>query len=230
LGLVSLSSITLLIAPLARHAQTRVEAQGSKADGMRAWRRGDHEAAMNVLGPLAEAGEADAQNAIGEMLLMGRAGVPRNERAATTWFRKAAFQGYARAQVNLGTMLERAVVAGRGHANKEEAASWYRRAAVQGFAPGQHHLARLYETGDGVTRNIGLAVFWYTKAVNRNYAPAQFAMGALRQDGIGLSRNLVEAMHWYQLAADQGLQEAREALDELQSADLTKSNLTRSVR
>jgi TPR repeat protein len=226
---VSLTSITLLIAPLARHAETRSEAQGSKADGMRAWRRGDHEAAMNVLGPFADAGEPDAQNAVGEMLLQGNTGVPRNEAAAAAWFRKAAFQGYARAQVNLGTILERhANIAGTagirafgnaGNAGKEEAARWYRRAAIQGFAPGQHHLARLYETGEGVMRNIGLAVFWYTKAVNRNYAPSQFAMGLLRHDGIGLSRNLADARRWYQKAADQGLPEAIEALEEVSRAE-----------
>ena len=212
--MVSLTSITLLIGPLAAHAETRSEAQASKADGMRAWRRGDYEAAMHILPPFAEAGHPDAQNAIGEMLLSGQGG-PRRETAATAWFRKAAFQGHARAQVNLGAMIERSPNIGA----KEEAAGWYRRAAVQGFAPGQHHLARLYEAGEGMPRNIGLAVFWYTKAVHQNFAPSQFAIGLLRHDGIGLSRNLTEAKRWYQKAADQGLAEARQALQELQSAD-----------
>ena len=219
MGVVSLTSITLLIAPLADHAQTRSEADALKADGMRAWRRGDYDAAMNVLRPFAEERHADAQNAIGEMVLMGKTGAPRSDAAATTWFRKAAFQGYARAQVNLGAMIERLPNIGA----KEEAAGWYRRAAVQGFAPGQHHLARLYEAGEGMPRNIGLAVFWYTKAVSQHFAPSQFAIGLLRREGIGLSRNLLEARRWYQLAADQGLAEAREALEELQSADLTNS-------
>jgi TPR repeat protein len=205
LGVVSLTSITLLIAPFARHAQAQALAQGSKAEGMRAWRRGDCEAAMQVLWPFAESGEADAQNAIGEMLISGKTEVPRSDSEATAWFRKAAFQGYARAQVNLGFVLEQT---GR-IAAKKEAARWYRCAALQGFAAGQHHLARHYETGEGLPRDMSQAVFWYTKAINQNYALSQVAFGLMRYAGIGVTRNPADALRLFRLASDQGLAEAQ---------------------
>jgi TPR repeat protein len=200
---VSLTSITFLIAPLARHAETHALAQGSKAVGMRAWRSGNHEAAMRVLLPIAEDGDAAAQNAIGELI------ADRFEAAA--WFRKAAFQGFPRAQVNLGFVLEET---GR-IAAKKEAARWYRCAAEQGFAAGQHHLARHYETGDGLARDLSQAVFWYVKACNQNFAAAQFAFGRMRRDGIGLPRNKAEALRLFRQAASQGLEEAQDALEEM---------------
>lgn len=217
---VSLTSITLLIAPLARHAEGHALARGSKAEGMRAWRKGNHDAAMRVLLPFAEDGDAAAQNAVGEMLLSdsaasapssGYAWTPRKEVEAAAWFRKAAFQGFPRAQVNLGFTLEET---GR-LAAKKEAARWYRCAAEQGFAAGQHHLARHYETGDGVPRDLAKAVFWYVKAINQNFAASQFAFGRLRRDGIGLPRNKAEALRLFRQAAGQGLEEAQEALEEM---------------
>jgi TPR repeat protein len=215
---VSLTSITLLIAPLARHAEAHADARGSKAEGMRAWRKGNHDAAMRMLLPFADDGDAAAQNAIGEMLIAGRLDArgarpvwARNDDEATVWFRKAAFQGFPRAQVNLGFMLEKT---GRTAARKE-AARWYGCAAEQGFAAGQHHLARHYETGDGLTRDLAKAVFWYVKAMNQDFAASQYAFGRLRRDGIGLPRNTSEAMRLFRLAANQGLEEAQDALEEL---------------
>jgi uncharacterized protein len=219
-GVISLTSITFLIAPLARHAETHALARGSKAEGMRAWRSGNHEAAMRVLLPLAEDGDAAAQNAIGEMLISdsdtsrsvsGHMWAPRKNAEASAWFRKAAFQGFPRAQVNLGFMLEET---GRVAA-KKEAARWYRCAAEQGFAAGQHHLARHYETGDGLTRDLSQAVFWYVKACNQNFAAAQFAFGRMRRDGIGLPRNKAEALRLFRQAASQGLEDAQDALEEM---------------
>lgn len=234
---VSLTSITLLIAPLARLAEALPLARGSKTEGMRAWRRGDHEAAMRVLLPLAEDGDAAAQNAVGEILLSDtpastssrpvsviNAWAPRREAEAAAWFRKAAFQGFPRAQVNLGFSLEQT---GRTAA-KKEAARWYRCAAEQGFAAGQHHLARHFETGDGMPRDIAKAVFWYVKAMNQDYAAAQFAFGRLRRDGIGLPRNIEEAKRLFRLAANQGLEEAQQALEELFQAARATSIAKRS--
>jgi uncharacterized protein len=218
---VSLTSITFLIAPLARLAEARAEARGSKAEGMRAWRRGHHAAAMKVLLPFAEEGDAAAQNAVGEILIAGtldsrarHAWATRDDVEATVWFRKAAFQGFPRAQVNLGFVLEKT---GRLAARKE-AARWYGCAAEQGFAAGQHHLARHYETGDGMPRDLAKAVFWYVKAMNQNFGASQYAFGRLRRDGIGLPRNTAEAMRLFRQAANQGIEEAQEALEELFAA------------
>lgn len=205
-------------------------ARGSKSEGMRAWRSGNHEAAMRILLPLAEDGDAAAQNAVGEILISGtptsrNAWAPRNDVEASAWFRKAAFQGFPRAQVNLGFMLEKT---GRTAA-KKEAARWYACAAEQGFAAGQHHLARHYETGDGLARDLSKAVFWYVKAMNQNFAASQYAFGRLRRDGIGLPRNPAEAMRLFRQAAGQGLEDAQEALEEMFQAGSAARSKRQSI-
>ena len=64
-------------------------------------------------------------------------GVPQDYAQALTWYRKAADQGNAEAQNNLGVMCE------SGHGVPQDYAQavvWYRKAADQGFAPAQYNL------------------------------------------------------------------------------------------
>jgi uncharacterized protein len=187
----------------------------ARSKGMRARQRGEFAAALELLRPVAEAGDPEAQNVIGDMLIAGKpgvTGVTGDDVEAAAWFRKAAVQGFAPGQINLGLMLEQGKGVDRDEA---EASRWYRRAALEGFAAGQHHLARLYQAGKGVPLDLGLAVFWYAKAVNQNFAPAQLAYGLMHRDGIGVARNPVEAGNLFRRAASQGLSEARQALEEL---------------
>lgn len=87
---------------------------------------------------LAEAGEADAQNNLGNRYYNGT-GVARNDQEAARWYRLAAEQGNAHGQYNLGVMYEN----GRGFfRNSREAVRWYRLAAGQGHATAQDNLAR----------------------------------------------------------------------------------------
>jgi TPR repeat protein len=193
----------------------------AKSKGMRAIKRGEFAAAIELLRPIAEAGDAEAQNAVGEMLTDGKRGVTIDEVEAAAWFRKAAIQGFAAGQVNVGLMLEHGTGVIRDEA---EAARWYRRAALEGFAEGQHNLARVYEKGKGLPLDIGQAVFWYAKAVNQNFAPSQFSYGLMHRDGIGVPRNPAEAIRLFRRAAAQGMIEAREALEQLEAATSTSSH------
>ena len=72
-------------------------------DALSAYRRGDYATAMRLLRPLAEQGNAGAQNYLGVMYEGGR-GVPKDYKQAVVWYRKAADQGDASAQANLGLM------------------------------------------------------------------------------------------------------------------------------
>ncbi len=64
-------------------------------------------------------------------------GVPQDYAEAVSWYRKAAEQGYAHAQNNLGVMYETVRVSLKTYA---EAVSWYRKAAEQGNADAQTNL------------------------------------------------------------------------------------------
>ena len=66
------------------------------------------------------------------------------------WFRKAAEQGHARAQVNLGTSYGQ----GKGVAQDDaEAVKWYRKAAEQEEPLGQFNLGLCYAKGKGVAQD-----------------------------------------------------------------------------
>jgi len=108
---------------------------GNFADGWEAYNRGDYAIALAEWQPLAEQGNADAQNWLGFMYQNGR-GVAQDDKEAVKWYRKAAEQGHAYGQSNLGVMYAN----GSGVAKDDkEAVKWYRMAAEQGHAYAQNN-------------------------------------------------------------------------------------------
>ena len=67
--------------------------------------RADYQTALKVWLGQADAGDADAQNYVGEIYLKGLGTAPDYARAEQ-WFEKAAAQGSRRARINLGYMYE----------------------------------------------------------------------------------------------------------------------------
>ena len=86
----------------------------------------------------------------------GRA-VPENNVEAVAWFRKAAEQGHAASQSNLGAMYQN----GEGvPENDVEAIKWFRKAAEQGYAEAQYKLGLMYSKGEGVTQDLVSGFAW----------------------------------------------------------------------
>jgi len=80
---------------------------------------------------------------------------------AVNWWRKAAEQGDATAQSNLGAMYA------NGHGVQQdytEAAKWYLLAANQGLAGAQAQFACVYQLGDGLPKDYVLAYMWFNLA------------------------------------------------------------------
>ena len=96
--------------------------------GLTAYNRGDYAAALAELRPLAEQGDATAQNSLGVMYDEGH-GVPQDYAEAMTWYRKAAEQGYTSAQYNLGVMYSKGQGVPQDYAT---AHMWYDLAAAKG--------------------------------------------------------------------------------------------------
>lgn len=89
-----------------------------------AYDRADYKTALKVWLPAAEAGDAEAQVAVGEIFEQGL-GLEPNYEAAVLWYEKAAKQGNKRGLFNLGTMYEQ----GQGvPADKLLALNYYREA------------------------------------------------------------------------------------------------------
>jgi hypothetical protein len=128
---------------------------------------------------------------------------------AVECYRKAAEQGYAAAQNELGWMYQ------NGYGVTEdygEAVKWYRKAAEQGNATAQYNLGIMYKNGYGVTKDYGEAVRWYRKAAEQGRAAAQYNLGDMYQYGYGVKKDLAQARYWYQKAADHGHERAKRAL------------------
>ena len=88
-------------------------------------------------------------------------GVPKDEAEAAKWYRKAAEQGYAEAQCDLGLCYHK----GEGvPKDKRESVIWYWKAAEQGLAEAQYNLGYAYANGAGVTKDYLEAYAWYNLA------------------------------------------------------------------
>jgi TPR repeat protein len=102
---------------------------GPFEDGSAAYVRGEFATALTLLRPLADQGQANAQNALGVMYVNGE-GVAQSYAEAHKWYQRAANQGYAKAQGNLGVMYFN----GEGVAKDYvEAYKWFDLAARSGF-------------------------------------------------------------------------------------------------
>ncbi len=84
----------------------------------------------------AENGDPVAQNRFGLSLLVGT-GLPRSDEQAQKWLRRAAQQGFAEAQFNLGNLYQAASLrpsSTGGGESRIEAYVWFQLAAAQGHA------------------------------------------------------------------------------------------------
>ena len=120
---------------------------------------------------------------------------------ALPWCRKAAEQGNAWAQNNLGLMYQNGQGVTRDYA---EAAKWHRKAAEQGNAWGQTYLGLMYQNGQGVIQNDAETAKWHRKAAEQGNAWAQNNLGDMYKRGQGVTQNDAEAVKWYRKSAEQG--------------------------
>lgn len=150
-------------------------------DGMEAYEEGRYEQAIQLLTPLADQSNSQAQFRLGMMHYQGQ-GVPEDEKLAVYWLRKSAVQGNSDAMFELGN----AFLFGR-EASKlvpepdREAALWYFQAASAGNAQAQYHLGLLFLAGKGVINSRKEAMNWFGKAAAQGHEAARRALG--RVDG-----------------------------------------------
>lgn len=112
-------------------------------------------------------------------------------------YRKAAEQGDAKAQYNLGVCYN------RGLGVKEdinEACKWFRKAAEQGMQDAQCKLGIMY-----LSTKSPEAAQWFRKAAEKGNADAQVSLGICFFSGCGgVKEDADEARKWFLKAAEQG--------------------------
>ncbi len=124
----------------------------------------------------ANAGDARAQTILGICFRLGACGVSASDAEAASWYRRAAEQGFPRAQFHLAAAFEE----GRGVVRDDSAAvSWMRRAAEQGCGVAQADLAQRYEYGRGVTINRVEAIRWSRLAAEQGAEGARLNLERL---------------------------------------------------
>jgi TPR repeat protein len=175
----------------------------------------------------AAAGDAVAQFSLGSLLYYGT----RDTAEAVAWFRKAAAQGAASAEFQMGQLYD----FGFGVAQDDGLAlGWYRKAAGHGSAAAERSVGDFYSKGRAVTADPVEAARWYRRAADGDDLRAQYQLGQMCFDGTGLARDYEAAYMWFTLAAGQTpLTDNRKQLIELRNiaaARMTPAQVAAAVR
>jgi len=120
---------------------------------------------------------------------------------AVKWYRRAAKQGHAGAQYNLGMCY---YYGGGVPEDRSEAVKWFRGAAEQGHAGAQYELGCCYYFGLWGPEDLSEAAIWYRMAAEQGHADAQYNLGRCYYYGQGVPEDKSEAVKWYRRAAKQG--------------------------
>ena len=190
-------------------------------------RPSDVEAAWTAARVKAEAGDPAAQFALGAALYYGSPDTGQ----AIEWFRKAAAQGHAPAEFQLGQLYD----FGFGVAQDDALAlTWYRKAAEHGSAAAQRTLGELYKKGRAVAADATEAVRWFRLAAEADDLRAQYQLGQMYFDGAGVTRDYLAAYVWFTVAAGQTpLVDNRKQLIELRNiaaARMTPEQIAEATR
>jgi acyl carrier protein len=124
-----------------------------------------------------------------------------NYTEAAKWYRKAAEQGDATAQCQLGSLYQEGMGVSKDY---NEALKWYRKAAAQGFATAQYETGNMYNFGTGVPTDRVEAFKWYKKAAEQGLKEAQYNLGCQFAKGEGTSKDFSKAVSLWEKAAEQG--------------------------
>jgi TPR repeat protein len=145
---------------------------------------------------------------------------------AIAWYRKAADQGDAMAQMNLAIVYDQGIGIAQDYS---EAAGLYRKAAEQGLPQAQYNLGLLYLYGRGMPKNGAQAAEWMRKAAEQGETAAQYNLGVCYISGDGVDRDISEGYFWIFLAnartTDSGLKQytetsLREDADAMKKSDI----------
>jgi len=104
-------------------------------------------------------------------------------------------------------------------------------AATDGNPQAQMLLGQIYFNGDGVTKDLPLAMYWYEKAADNNFVEAQYRLGMLFLEGKdGVSKDYDKAYTWLKRSVENGKQSAEPHLEALYKTDTGKVvNLNESI-
>ncbi|KAI8074600.1 hypothetical protein BC940DRAFT_315204 [Gongronella butleri] len=180
------------------------------------YRQQDIKQAIRWYEPSARQGYADAQIALGELILQHHhvlvdSPVDKQRLVSTAidWMHQAARQGNAKAHLYLGVLYDE----GEWVARDAKLAMQHYQAAVSMHGQGNHDALEIlaqyfvgihYLLGDLVAQNASTAYRHLHVAALGQYAPAQRALGLMFLEGTGVPKDGDKAFEWFTKAAMQG--------------------------
>lgn len=163
---------------------------------------------LSQLQSRAEAGDIEALFALGNAYHMGLSGAAQDPARAEDCYEKAAAQGHAGAQFNLGLFCLQGRPKAGGAKDAAGALRWLELAAAQGDGGALFVLGDLYAGGSVVAADAARAFSYYLKGAEKGDARAQRAAASCYAVGQGTAVDEVQALRWLTAAAAQGDAEA----------------------
>ncbi|ATY64747.1 Tetratricopeptide-like helical [Cordyceps militaris] len=148
--------------------------------------------------------------------------LPSNLETARMYIEKAAYQGFAKAQLKMGQAFELCQLG--CEFKPAYSLHYYGLAAKQGIPEAALGVSRWFLFGyEGVfKKNEELAYKYAREAAAAKLPTGEFAMGYYYEIGIHVNKSLSEAKKWYELAAEHGNTDALGRLESLDQ-DITLS-------
>jgi tetratricopeptide (TPR) repeat protein len=144
---------------------------------------------------------------------------------AVKWFRKAAEQGHALAQYNLGCCYDNGYGVSKDYL---VAAKWYRKAAYQNFAPSQYSISLLYLRGLGVPQDFVEAYKWTKLAALKQHSDSIEQLDSM--NGLITSAQKTEAMQFVEtFCGDEKKQDPGNPLRSAATSTTTKPTTATSI-
>lgn len=167
-------------------------------DGVVAYKQGDYEVAYSEFEAPAEAGNPVAQYHLG-MMFIGGLGVEQKPQLGIKWLTKAASQGGAEAQFELGNAHRKY---SEGNDKNYEPLRWYRSSAALGHVEAGLEYGKLLLSKE-TSEHDKKAFAQFLVLAEDGEGRAQRYVAFMYESGRGVSKDLTQAAHWVQKSAEQ---------------------------
>ncbi|MEJ0046551.1 MAG: tetratricopeptide repeat protein [Rhodospirillales bacterium] len=139
-------------------------------------------AEFELLRQSAEAGDPDAQFTLGLLFQRGTDGIKAYRPSAIGWYFKAASQGHAEAQGNLGAMFLDEAAKKNSASDADKARNWLTKAASQGNVDAMYRLGLLLRHGYGIEAKPKSARSWFDSSAKGGNAAALTQLGSMSEE------------------------------------------------
>ncbi len=133
----------------------------------------------------------------------------RGRQSSFHWLKKAAEEGYAPAQFEMGLRYyyrNRLIVThllNLRTPNIRKSFSWFSEAANSGHAEATYFVGKMYGTGQAGTKDLERSFYWVQQAAEVGVTPAKILLAIMYQFGKGVTQDSERALQLYEQVAEE---------------------------